>query len=164
MASGENPERGGSRLPQNVGQLLQLCIENQSSNNQEPVEAMSQEVGVFSHSWFNWHEHVSPPLLRMRRGSGLDCGSDNPGLIPGITSPHMGPLMARRLKTSSDVPVPVYTCRGRLGMLKTPSCPWRWVPGGRSKFGKLTTVPSLYSWNITECDVKQQPTNKHEHM
>ena len=25
-------------------------------------------------------------------------------------------------------------CRGRLGTLKTPSCPWRWVPGSRSKF------------------------------
>ena len=51
-------------------------------------------------------------------------------------------------------------CRGRLGTLKTPSCPWRWVPGSRSKFGKWTTVPSLYSWNIAECDVKPQPTNK----
>ena len=45
-------------------------------------------------------------------------------------------------------------------MLKTPSCPWRCVPGSRSKFGNCTTVPSLYSWNIAECDVKPQPTNQ----
>ena len=47
----------------------------------------------------------SPP--RWCRGSGLDCGSDDLGLIPGIPSPCVGPLMARRLKTSLDVPVPV---------------------------------------------------------
>ena len=41
------------------------------------------------------------------RGSGQDCRSDNPSLIPGLPSPHVGPLMARRLKTSLDVPVPV---------------------------------------------------------
>ena len=43
--------------------------------------------------------------------------------------------------------------------LKTPSCPWSLVPGSRFKFGNWTTVPSLHSWNITECDVKPQPTN-----
>ena len=48
-------------------------------------------------------------------------------------------------------------CRGRLGTLKTPSCPW--VPGSRSKFGNWTSVPSLYSWNIAKCDVKPQSTN-----
>ena len=26
-------------------------------------------------------------------------------------------------------------CRGMLGMLKTPSCPWRWVSGRRSELG-----------------------------
>ena len=31
------------------------------------------------------------------------------------------------------------------------------VPGSRSKFGNWTTVPSLYSWNVAECDVKPQP-------
>ena len=36
-------------------------------------------------------------------------------------------------------------CRGRLDTLKTPSCPWRWVTGSRSKFGNWTTVPSLYT-------------------
>ena len=55
-------------------------------------------------------------------------------------------------------------CRGRLGTLNSPSCPWRWVPGSRSKFGNWTTVPSLYSWNIAECDVKLQPTNQHRIM
>ena len=49
-------------------------------------------------------------------------------------------------------------CRGRLGTLKTPSCPWRWVPSSRSKFGNWTSVPSLYNWNIAECDVKPQST------
>ena len=50
--------------------------------------------------------------------------------------------------------------RGRPGTLKTPSCPWRWVPGSRLKFGNWTSVPSLYSWNIAECDVKPQSTNQ----
>ena len=35
-----------------------------------------------------------------------------------------------------------------------------WVPGSRSKFGNWTSVPSLYSWNIAECDVKPQSTNQ----
>ena len=91
---------------------------------------------------------------RSGRGSGLDCGSYDPGLIPGIPAPCVGPLMARRKKTSRC------PCLVRLGMLKTPSCPWRWVPGSRSKFGNWTTVPSLYSWNIAECDIKPQPTNQ----
>ena len=30
----------------------------------------------------------------------------------------------------------------------------------RSRFENWTTVLSLYSWNITECDVKPQPTNQ----
>ena len=34
------------------------------------------------------------------------------------------------------------------------------MPGSRSKFGNWTTVPSLYSWNIAECDVQPQPTNQ----
>ena len=46
-----------------------------------------------------------PP--RWPRGSGLDFRSEDPGSIPGIPSPRVGPLMARGLKTSSDVPVPV---------------------------------------------------------
>ena len=54
----------------------------------------------------------------------------------------------RRLRTSRC------PCRGRLGTLKTPICPWHWVPSSRSKFGNWTTVLSLYSWNIAEFDVK----------
>ena len=46
-----------------------------------------------------------PP--RWRRGSGLDFGSEDPGSIPGLPSLCAGPLKARRLKTSSDVPVTV---------------------------------------------------------
>ena len=37
------------------------------------------------------------------RGSGLDCGSGDLGSIPGVPSPRVGPPMARRLVTSSDV-------------------------------------------------------------
>ena len=47
----------------------------------------------------------SPP--RWRRGSGLDFGSEDPVSITGLPSPRVGPLMARRLKTSSDIPVTV---------------------------------------------------------
>ena len=32
--------------------------------------------------------------------------------------------------------------------------------GGRFKFGNWVTVPSLYNWNIAECDVKSQQTNE----
>ena len=46
-----------------------------------------------------------PPWWRI--GSGLDCGLEDSGSIPGIPSPPVGPLMARRLRTSSDVLVPV---------------------------------------------------------
>ena len=35
-----------------------------------------------------------------------------------------------------------------------------WVPGRRSIFGNWTSVPSLYSWNVAECDVKPQSTTK----
>ena len=35
-----------------------------------------------------------------------------------------------------------------------------WVPGSRSKFGNWTSVPSLYSWNIAECDAKPQSINQ----
>ena len=59
----------------------------------------------------------------------------------------------------SRLPTSWCPCRGRLGTLKTPSCPWRWVPGSRSKFENWTTVQSLYSWYNAECGVKPQPTN-----
>ena len=50
--------------------------------------------------------------------------------------------------------------QGRLGTLKTPSCPWRLVLGSRSKCGNWTNVLSRYSWNIAEYDNKPQPTDK----
>ena len=96
---------------------------------------------------------MGPP--RWRRGSELDFGSEDLGSILRLSSPRVGPLMARskrRLQTSRC------PCRGRLGTLMTPSCPWRWVPDSRSKFRNLTYVLSLYSWNIAECDVKPQST------
>ena len=47
-----------------------------------------------------------------------------------------------------------FPCRGRLGMLKTPSCSWRGCPAaGQNLETHMTSVPSLYSWNIAECDV-----------
>ena len=62
----------------------------------------------------------------------------------------------RRLRASGCL------CRVGLGTLKTPSCPWRWVTGSRSKFWNWTTVhvSSLHSWHIAECDVYPQPTNQ----
>ena len=60
----------------------------------------------------------------------------------------------RRLRTSRC------PCQGRRGTLNIAICPWHCVPGSRSKFGNWTTVPSFYSWNITEWDDKPQPTNK----
>ena len=41
------------------------------------------------------------------RGSVLDCWSEDLGSIPGLPSPRVGLLMARRLHTSSDIPVPM---------------------------------------------------------
>ena len=38
-----------------------------------------------------------------------------------------------------------------------------WVPGSRSKFEIWTSVPSLHSWNIAECDIKPQ-TNKQTNL
>ena len=69
------------------------------------VHVFCWEAGVFNRSCFRSVSCKGPP--RWRRGSGLDCGSEDPGSIPGIFSLRVGPLMARRLKTSSDVPVPV---------------------------------------------------------
>ena len=43
----------------------------------------------------------------------MDCGSGDPGSITCIPSLHVGPLMARTLKMSSDVPDP---CQDRLCM------------------------------------------------
>ena len=105
--------------------------------------------GYFHQSFF------CPP--RCRRGSELDYGSEIRVRFPAY--PHrLWSLWwqgGKRCLWKSPCP-----CRGRLGTLKTPSCPWHWVSGSRSKFGNWTTVPLLYSWNIAECDVKPQPTNQ----
>ena len=39
-----------------------------------------------------------------------------------------------------------------------------WVPGSRTKFENWTSVPSLYIWNIAECDVKAQQTKKQKNF
>ena len=53
-------------------------------------------------------------------------------------------------------------CRGRLGTLKTHSCPWRGCPAAGKNLETGHLVPSLYtcSWNIAECDVKPQSKSK----
>ena len=99
--------------------------------------------------------YYCPP--RWPKGNGLDCGLDDPGRFPAY--PHRLRALwwqgGERHPRTSRRP-----CRGRLGTLKTPSCQCRWVPGSRLKFGNWTTVPSLYSCNIAECEVNHnQPTN-----
>ena len=54
-------------------------------------------------SWILNSEVWRPP--QFRRDSGLDSVSGDPGSIPGTPSTRVGPLMAKRLKTSSDVTV-----------------------------------------------------------
>ena len=44
--------------------------------------------------------YMKRSLLRWRRSIRLECGSLDPGLIPGVPSLCVGPLMVRRLKTS----------------------------------------------------------------
>ena len=56
-------------------------------------------------------------------------------------------------------------CRGRLGTLKTPSCPWHGCPAAGQNLETGQSVPSLYCWNIAECDVKPQSTiNNQQHF
>ena len=43
---------------------------------------------------FKLFSGTGPP--RWRRGRGLDFGSEDPGSIPCLPSPRVGPLMARR--------------------------------------------------------------------
>ena len=50
-------------------------------------------------------------------------------------------------------------CRGRLSTLKTPCCPWHWVPGSRLEFWNGNNVPSLYSLNIAVVLNRNQTTN-----
>ena len=58
-------------------------------------------MGYFKLTLNEWYDQygddvpiLSPP--RWRRGSGLDFGSEDPGSIPGLPSPRVGPPMARR--------------------------------------------------------------------
>ena len=44
------------------------------------------------------HRRTEHCPSRLRRGSGLDCGSEDPGAISGLPSLRVGRLMARRLK------------------------------------------------------------------
>ena len=60
------------------------------------------------------------------RGSGLDWIS---GLDSRLTA--CGPSDGKEVKDVFGHPC----TQGSLGTLKTPSCPWYWVPGSRSKFG-----------------------------
>ena len=98
-----------------------------------------------------------PPPPWWRRGSRLD---DQTIRVRFPAYPHL--LWAlwwqegkRRLRRSRC------SCRGRLGTLKTTSCPWHWVPGSRSKVGTgqlyrhCIAVISLYvTLNLN------QPTNQ----
>ena len=144
-------------------EILYMCNIYTRENDIVPFILTSHELSIFCQDekvtlYLFLHTFKSNNLCppRWRSGSGLGCGSGDQDSIPGLLSLRVGPLMARRLKTSSDDLVPA--C-GWLGMLKTPSWPWRWVPGSRSKFENWTTVPSLYSWYRAECNVKSQPTN-----
>ena len=62
----------------------------------------------------------------------------------------------RRLRTSRC------PCRGRLGTLKTPSCPWRRVPGSRSKFGNWTSLSRHYIDEIS-LNVKLNHNQQQQH-
>ena len=55
---------------------------------------------------FSYHHDPS----RWRRGSGLDSWSGDQRSIPGVPQHHARPPTAMKLKTSSDVQVPVWWC------------------------------------------------------
>ena len=95
------------------------CFTQESMFMQTSVHFFAQKYDVISqlrHSYSNnpfvWcgSNITCPP--RWRRGSELDFGSEDPGSIPCLPSPRVGPLMAKEVK----------------GTLKTPSCPWRGCP------------------------------------
>ena len=106
-----------------------------------PFILTSYELSIFYQDETNFCTHSSQITCVCRGGvevAGLTVDQEIRIRFLALPSPLVGSLLARRLKTSSDVPVP---CRGRLGKLKTPICPWRWVPGSRSKFKNWTTCP-----------------------
>ena len=49
-------------------------------------------------------------------------------------------------------------CRGRLGRLKSPSCPWRGFPAAGQNLETGHLFRHYISRNIAECDVKPQST------
>ena len=85
---------------------MRLCKEAKScvilieyiSRSLESVRLCRDARPSVAHFHINIMFHVSnsdsPP--RWRRGSGLDFGSEDPGSIPRLPSPRVGPLMARR--------------------------------------------------------------------
>ena len=100
----------------------------------------------------------APPNTRIRRGGAEVAGwtLDRNIRVRFPAYPHRVWALwwqggKRRLRTSRC------PCRGRLGTLKTPSCPWRGCPtaGQHLETGHLSRH---YSWNIAECDVKPQST------
>ena len=113
-----------------------------------------QRVSLVEYACQIWSLYLLRPL-RWRRGSGLDFGLEDPVRFP--TYPHRVWALwwqggKRRLRTSHC------PCCGRLGTLKTPSCPWCGCPAACQNL-KTGHVSSLYSWNIAECDVKPQSTS-----
>ena len=77
-------------------------------------------------------QSVNEGLPQWRRGSGLDFGLEDLGSIPCLPSLRVTLWWQggkRHLWTSR--------CqrRGRLGMLKTPSCPWRGCPAAGQNLG-----------------------------
>ena len=96
------------------------------------------KINVYLKQCMTIIQSISTGTPGWRRSSGFDCGSEDLSSILGIPSPRVGPLIPRGLKTSLGVPVPVL---GRLGTLTTPSCPWLWVPGSRSKFLETGQLP-----------------------
>ena len=83
-----------------------VSIESQKLTSVRFVQQEMWLVYMLDWHWVMWSFYFPHGPPRWCRGSGLVCGSKDPGSIPGIPSPRVGPLMVRRLKTSSDVPVP----------------------------------------------------------
>ena len=69
--------------------------------------------------------------------------------FPALPSSRVSPPMARRLMKSSDV---LHPCRVSLAH-KRPIAAHGVGARQRVKIWNWTTVPLLYSWNITECDI-----------
>ena len=109
----------GNCCGETQGQTLDPCSARQGPNHYTTTVSWCLWV-CEGYSWFIAAFAVPLPLLVIavccsplwRRGREFDCGSGDPGSIPGITSPRERPLMTRKKKTSTNVPV---FCRGRFG-------------------------------------------------